>query len=72
MRNKLIPIISLSFLCATPSVWAQSEKVTGQADEQVDETTIAASSVNSKELMKRSNINPANALFGKLNGLFIR
>ena len=53
-------------------VWAQSEKVTEQTDEQADETTIAASSVDNKELMKRSNINPANALFGKLNGLFIR
>ena len=72
MRNKLIPIISLSFLCVMPPVWAQSEKVTEQTDEQADETTIAASSVDNKELMKRSNINPANALFGKLNGLFIR
>ena len=39
---------------------------------QFDETTISASTVSGKELMKRSNINPANALYGKLNGLFIR
>ena len=72
MRNKLIPILSLSFLCAAPSIWAQEEKATDPASEQADETTIAVSSVGSKELMKRSNINPENALYGKLNGLFIR
>lgn len=31
---------------------------------QFDETTISASTVSGKELMKRSNINPANALYG--------
>lgn len=68
MRNKLITIISLPAFCIA-SVCAQE-----QATEKnvLDETTISASTVNSKELMKRSNINPANALYGKLNGLFIR
>ena len=70
MRNKLITIISLPVLCIA-SVWAQ-EKTTGSDMLQFDETTISASTVSGKELMKRSNINPANALYGKLNGLFIR
>ena len=70
MRNKLITIISLPVLCIA-SVWAQ-EKTTGSDMLQFDETTISTSTVSGKELMKRSNINPANALYGKLNGLFIR
>lgn len=60
MRNKLITIISLPVLCIA-SVWAQ-EKTTGSDMLQFDETTISASTVSGKELMKRSNINPANAL----------
>ena len=72
MRNKLIPIISLLLLGTVPSLWAQEEKLTDQQkSEQTDETTLAISSVKSKELMKRSNINPENALYGKLNGLFL-
>lgn len=72
MRNKLIHILSLSLLCTTPSIWAQNEKSVDQTTLQPDETTIAASSVKGEELMKRSNINPENALYGKLNGLFVR
>lgn len=49
-----------------------TRKTTGSDMLQFDETTISASTVSGKELMKRSNINPANALYGKLNGLFIR
>ena len=59
MRNKLITIISLPVLCIA-SVWAQ-EKTTGSDMLQFDETTISASTVSGKELMKRSNINPANS-----------
>lgn len=71
MRNKLITIISLPVLCIA-SVWAQ-EKTTGSDMLQFDETIISASTVSGKELMKRSNINPANALYGKFStGLFIR
>ena len=53
MRNKLITIISLPVLCIA-SVWAQ-EKTTGSDMLQFDETTISASTVSGKELMKRSN-----------------
>lgn len=73
MRKRLIPIYALSFLCAIPAVHAQEERTNENNEtEQTDETTIAVSSVNGKELMKRSNINPENALYGKLNGLYVR
>lgn len=77
MRKKLIPIYALSFLCAVPSVWGQNEKeeraiVEVSPVEFEDETTIAVSTVKSDVLMKRSNINPENALYGKLNGLFVK
>lgn len=74
MRNKLIPIcVSLSLLCATSSVWAQEKKDTDTTtNKKTDETTFSESSVSGEELLKRPNINPANALYGKLNGLFVR
>ncbi len=71
MTNKII-IILLSLLCAASHIYAQSDKNDNTTINIIDESTGAVSSVNSEELMKRPNINPANALFGKLNGLFIR
>jgi len=71
MKN-IIKYLFLTFICA---VFAASAQQIQEADEmpvyQTEGSTMATSTVSGDCLLNRSSVNPANTLYGRLNGLIV-
>lgn len=71
MKN-IIKYLFLSFICTVFAASAQQiQEADGQPVYQTEGSTMATSSVTGDLLLKRSSINPANTLYGRLNGLIV-
>ena len=71
MKNK-IKYLFLSFICFVFVANAQQIHETDKSPVyQTEGSAMATSSVDGEELLKRSGIDPANTLYGRLNGLTV-
>src|SRR5690554_4920549 len=70
--NNIIKYLFLSFIC---SVFTANAQQIHEADKfpvyKTEGSTMATSSVDGETLLNRSSIDPANTLFGRLNGLTV-